>query len=504
MGADLPASVVVFLVALPLCLGVAVASEAPPFAGIIAGIVGGIIVGAISGSHVSVSGPAAGLTVIVAAAILGAPSYEAFLLSVFIAGLLQILFGVLRGGVLGQYIPNSVIKGMLAAIGLLLILKQIPHLFGDDSVPEGDEEFIQSDGENTLTEIFVAIQNLTPIVLGIGLLSLIILILWDSKKLKAFKIFQFVPGSLVVVALGIIVQEWLMHNAQDIALADNHLVKLPVAQNFQDFSSFFKSPDFDFFSHKFIWIQAVTLAIVASLESLLSIEASDKLDPYKRFTPPNRELIAQGTGNVFSSLVGGLPVTAVIVRSSANISAGAKSKLSAILHGLLLLILVYFAPELLNKIPLASLAAVLIYVGFKLTKPSIFQDLYKKGWDQIVPFVVTIIAILFTDLLIGIAIGIVTGLLFSIRSNFKNAFVIVNEDDQYLIRFRKDITFLHKSDLKKQLDIVPDGGKLLLDISRSEFIDTDIIELIQDFAIQSKHKNIKIQLRASEKYSNII
>lgn len=503
LASDASASIAVFLVALPLCLGVAVASDAPPFAGIIAGVIGGIIVGYLSGSHVSVSGPAAGLTVIVATAIGVAPSYQSFLLAVFLAGIFQVIFGILKGGFLGQFIPSAVIKGMLAAIGLILILKQIPHLLGDDRVPEGDEEFIQTDGENTLTEIIVAFQNITPLALALGVVSILLLIFWESKKMKQIKFIKLLPGSLVVVALGIIIQQWAEITFPNLALSVNHLVKIPVAKDFQEFTSFFTSPNFNDINQKVVWISALTIAIVASLESLLSIEASDKIDPFKRFTPPNRELIAQGSGNIVTSLLGGLPVTAVIVRSSANISAGNKTKMSAILHGVLLLLFVYFAPNLLNKIPLASLAAVLIFVGYKLTKPSIFLELSKKGISQIVPFIVTIVAILFTDLLIGILIGIATGLFFTIRSNFRNAFIIVNEQEHYLIRFKKDITFIHRSELKKQFDIIPNDSKLLLDISRSEFIDNDILELIEDFSTQAKHRNIIINYKLGDKSINL-
>lgn len=499
LGADIPSSVVVFLVALPLCLGIAVASDATPLSGIIAGIVGGIVVGAISGSHTSVSGPAAGLTVIVAGAIGASVSYEAFLCAVVLSGVIQIALGLVKAGMIGEYIPASVIKGMLAAIGLILILKQIPHLLGRDIVPEGVEEFAQNDGENTFSEILVSIQNPTPTAIVMGFISILILVLWDLKKIKSLKFFQLFPGSLAVVIIGVLINEYLQLNAPELAIASTHLVNIPVSQNAGEFKSFFTSPDF---SQMFTLTQiktAVTLAIVASLETLLSIEASDKIDPMKRFTPPNRELIAQGVGNMTSGIIGGLPVTAVIVRSSANVSAGAKTKVSAILHGFLLLSCVYFFPNLLNQIPLASLAAILIMVGYKLTKPSIFKDLYSKGVNQIIPFVITILAILFTDLLFGILIGMVAGLFFILRSNTKKNVFHTQDNNSHLIRLRGSATFLTKPKLKLILQKIKNGSVVYIDLSRADFIDNDILELIEDFETQARFRNIDLNITHAER-----
>jgi MFS superfamily sulfate permease-like transporter len=497
-GSDISASIVVFLVALPLCLGVAVASDATPFAGIIAGIVGGIVVGMLSGSHVSVSGPAAGLTVIVAGAINGSPSYEVFLAAIVVAGMIQIALGFIKAGIIGEYIPASVIKGMLAAIGLILILKQIPHFFGDDAVPEGDENFIQSDGQNTFTELWTAITDPTPAAMVIGFISIAILLLWDTSFFKKNKVLSMIPGSLVVVAVGIGISSWINFNLPHHALAMNHLVNIPISKDIHEFASFFSFPDF---SHLLNFQQIkiiLTLAIVASLESLLSIEAADKIDPMKRFTPPNRELVAQGVGNIVSGGIGGLPVTAVIVRSSANVSAGAKTKLSAILHGVLLLVCVYFMPALLNRIPLSSLAAILILVGYKLTKPEIFKEFYKKGRNQIIPFVVTIMAILLTDLLIGIMIGIATGLIFVIKSNFKNSMTFIVDDKKYLIRFRGNASFLNKPKLKAALGQIEDGSLVFIDVSKADFVDSDIKELILDFEKQCSFRNIDINISFPE------
>jgi len=497
---DAPASLVVFLVALPLCLGIALASKAPPFAGIIAGVVGGIIVGMLSGSHVSVSGPAAGLTVIVAAAIVKSPSYEAFLVSVVLAGVLQIIFGKLKAGIVGEFIPSSVIKGMLAAIGLILILKQIPHLFGHDAVPEGDEEFIQADGQNTFTEMISMLGDLSPTAIIIGLVSMGILIMWETKLFKKTPVINIIPGSLVAVAVGITMHEIVKLWYPSYVLIPDHLVNIPISTGLSDFAGQFTFPDFTQILNVSVLGTAITLAIVASLESLLSIEASDKIDSLKRFSPPNKELVAQGAGNIVSGLIGGLPVTAVIVRSSANINAGSKTKMSAILHGVLLLVCVYFAPEFLNKIPLSTLAAVLIFVGYKLTKPTLFKELYAKGLNQFIPFIVTIVAILFTDLLVGILIGIGAGVFYILKSNFKNTVVLAKDGDRFLIKLRRDVTFLNKPIIKSLLERIPDNSKLIIDFSKTYFVDSDVRELLNDFKEQAQYRKIDVEFRESEKF----
>ncbi|MFM1998605.1 MAG: hypothetical protein RL204_552 [Bacteroidota bacterium] len=500
LKSDAPAALVVFLVALPLCLGIALASKAPPFAGIIAGVVGGIVIGMLSGSHVSVSGPAAGLTVIVAAAIVKSPSYEAFLVSVVLAGVLQIIFGKLKAGIVGEFIPSSVIKGMLAAIGLTLILKQIPHLVGHDAVPEGDEEFIQEDGHNTISELFTMIGDLSPTAIVIGLVSMGILIMWETKLFKKTPIINLIPGSLVAVGVGITMHEIVKIWYPGSVLIPDHLVNIPISSNLTEFAGQFTFPDFSYIFNFSILGTAATLAIVASLESLLSIEASDKIDPMKRFTPPNKELVAQGAGNIVSGFLGGLPVTAVIVRSSANVNAGGKSKMSAILHGVLLLICVYFAPEFLNKIPLATLAAVLIFVGYKLTKPTLFKELYAKGLNQFIPFVVTIVAILFTDLLIGILIGISAGVFYILKSNFKNTVVLAKDGDRFLIKLRRDVSFLNKPIIKGLLERIPDNSKLIIDLSKTNFVDSDVRELLRDYDEQAHFRGISVEFRESERF----
>ena len=496
-GNDLRASIVVLLVALPLCLGIALGSGAPLFSGIIAGIVGGIVIGMLSGSHLSVSGPAAGLTVIVAAGILKLQVYEAFLLAVVIAGVLQLVLGFIKAGVIGDYIPNSVIKGMLAAIGLILILKQFPHLVGYDADFVGDETFNQGDTKNTFSEMFQALGFITPAALIIGAVSLLILIFWETGFAKSNRIIKAVPGPLVVVLAGILISEYVKRYQPSFSLEAKQLVSLPAANNIGAFFSFFTFPDITFLTNPDVWVTAATLAIVASLETLLGIEAVDKLDPLKRVTPANRELKAQGIGNIVSGLIGGLPLTSVVVRSSANVSAGAKTKVSAIMHGVLLSLCVMFIPLFLNKIPLSALAAILIFTGYKLAKLSLFKEFFRKGWDQFVPFAVTIMAILLTDLLIGIVVGILVGLFFMVRSNFRSSVFVVNDNNNFLIRFRKDVSFLNKPIIKSKLEDVPENAFVLIDATRADFIDKDVIEEVNNFLCHAYLKNIRVEIKKS-------
>jgi MFS superfamily sulfate permease-like transporter len=492
---DIPSATVVFLVALPLCLGIALGSNAPLFSGLIAGIVGGIVVGLLSGSHLSVTGPAAGLTAIVAAAILKLEVYEAFLLAVVLGGVLQVVLGFIKAGVLGDYIPSSVIKGMLAAIGLILILKQLPHLVGYNADYVGDESFQQKDGENTFSELKNVFTQIIPLAAIIGVISILLQIVWDKYVVKLSKKMALVPAPLIVVVIATAISEAVRASNPEAAIGDSHLVTIPIAESINQFASFFTSPDFSFISNKDVWITAVTLAIVASLETLLNIEASDELDPYKRVTPTNRELKAQGVGNIVSGLIGGLPLTSVIVRTSANVNAGAKTKMSTILHGCMLLLSVAFIPKILNLIPLSALAGILIYTGFKLAKPAIFKSFYQKGWSQFLPFVITIVAILFTDLLIGIMIGLMVGLFFIIRTNFKSSVFVVNDNNNYLFRLRKDVSFLNKPIIRRRLEEVPADSYVLIDATRADFIDRDIVEVIEDFQKHAHLKNIRVEIK---------
>jgi MFS superfamily sulfate permease-like transporter len=499
---DLSASIVVFLVALPLCLGVALASGAPLFSGIIAGIIGGVVTGLLSGSQLSVSGPAAGLTVIVASAISTLPNYQYFLVSVVLSGFLQIIFGLLKAGIIGNFFPNSVIKGMLSAIGIILILKQLPHALGYDNDVEGDEEFIQSDGHNTFSEFFDLFENLTLGCIIISLCTAIVLILWDTKWIKS-SFLKITPGALIAVLSGTLLSYFYNHFDTTLKLESKHLVNLPISNSFSSFTSNFMLPDFtNGLQSSKVWITAITISIVASLESLLSIEATDKLDPQKRITPLNRELFAQGAGNILSGSIGGIPITAVIVRSSANILGGAQTKLSAILHGLLLLISVMFIPALLNSIPLATLAVILIFTGYKLAKPSIFKEIYKKGWDSFIPFIVTIVAILFSDLLKGIAIGMFVGIIFVFRSNIKLAILVTTDQNNYLLRFIKDVTFFNKSFIRNFLRNIPKGSTVIIDMRKPVFVDDDIKEVIEEFKITAETQNIKLEILEDVNHNN--
>ncbi|MEY3399102.1 MAG: hypothetical protein RL220_1696, partial [Bacteroidota bacterium] len=394
---DIPASFVVFFVALPLCLGIAVASGASPFSGLIAGIVGGIVAGSISNSPLGVSGPAAGLTVLVLTGIQTLGDFQAFLLAVVLAGVFQVILAIVRAGVIGYFFPSSVIKGMLAAIGIIIILKQIPHALGDDKDPEGDMNMQQPDGENTFTEIISAIQDPSAGVIIVSVISLIIIISWDKMLVKKVAALKMVPSALIAVIFGVLYEVFTPADSS-LAIAAEHLVQVPVAGSVSEWFGFFQFPSLTYLNDPRVYQLAFTLGLVASLETLLSVEAIDKLDPKKRVTHKNRELLAQGAGNIVSGLIGGIPVTQVIVRSSANVQSGGQTKLSTILHGTLLLLCVIAIPTFLNMIPIAVLACVLLLVGYKLTKPSLFIDMYRAGWSQFVPFVITVAGVVFTDL----------------------------------------------------------------------------------------------------------
>jgi MFS superfamily sulfate permease-like transporter len=495
LQADFPAAVVVFLVALPLCLGIALGSKAPLFSGIIAGVVGGIVIGLLSGSSLSVSGPAAGLIAIVASAILQLPNFETFLLAVVLAGFMQVILGFAKAGILGDFVPNAVIKGMLAAIGIILILKQIPHLIGYDADFEGDESFIQPDNQNTFSELLNSInfESWGPMI--IGLLSLLILVLFESTVIKSNKVLKQVPGALVAVIIAILLNLFFKTQHSTLVISPEHMVNLPIAKNTDEFLNFFSFPDFKQISNPLVWRTALTIAIVASLETLLSLEAIDKMDPFKRVSPTNRELKAQGVGNIIAGLLGGLPLTSVIVRSSANINAGAKSKMSAVLHGVLLMFAILLIPKTLNMIPLSALAAILIYTGYKLAKISLFKEFLGKGRSQFIPFMATIIAILLSDLLVGILLGIIVFLFFMVYSNFKSSISVVNDNNNYLFRLKKDVTYLNKPNLKTRLELLPEHAYVLIDTTQADFIDIDIIDVINEFKQHAGLKNIQVEVK---------
>jgi carbonic anhydrase len=500
---DLSAGLVVFLVALPLCLGIGLASTSLKdinglpniFAGLIAGVIGGIVVGFFSGSKLGVSGPAAGLITIVIASITTLGSYQAFLLAVLISGLLQLLAGFFKAGVIAGYIPSSVIKGMLAAIGITLILKEIPHLVGYDADFMGDEAFVQNDGHNTLSELFYALNGIQLGSLFIGLFSLVFLIIWDLPFVKRIKIINQIPGALVAVLLAVGLN--LMFNSffPDIQISKEHLVQIPVLSTISELPSLFTFPDFGFLSNPNVYIIAITLAIVGSLETLLSVEATDKLDPEKNITPKNKELRAQGIGNIVSSLIGGLPVTQVIVRSSANINSGGKSKLATIIHGFFLLSAILFIPAILNLIPLSVLGAVLILVGYKLTKISLFKQMIHLGQEQYVPFMATILGVLFTDLLKGIGIGMAFAIFYILKSNYKNHFSREVKQDQTIITLSEEVTFLNKSGIQEMLFKAKPNTKLVIDGSKCRSIDHDVLEMLEEFKnFGAKNKNIDFQM----------
>lgn len=495
---DLPASIVVFFVALPLCLGIALASGAPLFSGLIAGIVGGIIVGALSGSAIGVSGPAAGLAAIVLTAIGTLGGYENFLVAVVLGGLIQILFGVLRAGVIAYYFPSSVIKGMLTGIGIIIILKQIPHFFGYDADPEGDWAFFQVDGENTFSEIINTINYISPGATIIAIIGLAILILWDKVLSKKAKIFELIQGPLVAVVLGIIYFSTTSDHGTW-GISSQHLVKVPVPDSFESFIGFFSFPNFGAITNSEVWITAFTIALVASLETLLCVEATDKLDPLKRTTPTNRELLAQGVGNTISGMIGGLPITQVIVRSSANIQSGGRTKMSAIIHGFFLLASVILIPKLLNRIPLSVLAAILFVVGYKLAKPSLFKAMYKLGWKQFVPFIVTVVGIVFTDLLVGISLGLLVGIVVILLKSYQNSHFLHIEDKsngkhRIKMTLAEEVTFFNKGAILKELDSLPNDTYLELDLLKTRYLDNDVIEILDDFALKAKERNIDIKL----------
>lgn len=495
---DLPASIVVFFVALPLCLGIALASGAPLFSGLIAGIIGGIVVGSLSGSKIGVSGPAAGLAAIVLAAIGTLGGYQNFLVAVVLGGIIQLIFGVLKAGVIGYYFPSSVIKGMLTGIGLIIILKQIPHFFGYDAELEGVDSFFYSSSENTFSTILNITNNITLGSTLVGILSLGVLILWDKVLSKKGKIFQLIQGPLVAVVLGIIYFV-VTQSHETLSISESHLVRVPIPEDARSFLAQFSFPNFAAIANHEVWVVAFTIALVASLETLLCVEATDKLDPHKNVTPTNKELIAQGTGNIISGLIGGLPITQVIVRSSANIQSGGRSKASAIIHGFFLLISVILIPRLLNMIPLSVLAAILLVVGYKLAKPALFKTMYHLGWKQWIPFSVTVLGIVFIDLLYGIGLGLGVGIVVILLKSYQNSHFLHIEDKsngkhKIKMSLAEEVTFFNKGAILKELDSLPRDTYLELNLLKTRYLDNDIIEILEDFLYKSKERQIDIKL----------
>ncbi len=496
--ADLLPGMVVFLVALPLCLGIAVASGAPPFAGIISGMIGGVIVGALSNSNVSVSGPAAGLIAIVLAAItqLG---YETFLVAVVIAGAIQLTLGFAKAGGISSYFPTSVIEGMLVAIGIIIIKKELPHAIGYDLEHEGDFYSYQllKEDEGFFGELIHSFNFAHTGAIIVAVISLAILIAFN--KVPALKKIKALPGALVAVAAGILMNALFEAFQPSLLIANEHLVKLPQAASVGDFINQFSTPNFTGFTNPQVWITGLTIAIVASIETLLCLEAGDKMDPYKRYSDANTELKAQGVGNVLSGLIGGLPMTSVIVRTTANINAGAKTKFSAIVHGLLLLLTVILIPGILNLIPMASLAAILLMIGWKLASPKVFKHMWHSGLQQFIPFIITVVAVVFTDLLKGVGVGLIVSIFYILKGNMKLAYRFskekYHEGETIHIDLAQEVSFLNKAAIKQTLSDLPSNSKVILDAGNTVYIDFDVLQLIRDFSqYGAVERNINLEL----------
>lgn len=494
---DLKAGVVVFLVALPLCLGISLACGIPLLSGILSGIIGGLVVTTISSSVYSVSGPAAGLTAIVISSITQLGSIETFMFCVFLAGIFQVAMGVLKLGNISTYIPNAVIKGMLAGIGIILIIKQVPHMVGYDADPEGDLFFTQSDGQNSLTELTNMLNYISPGAICVAAVSLLILVISEQNFYKNDKWFSLVPAPLLVVVMGILLNI-SFRSSSIFAISQEHLVNLPSIGSFDELVSTMLKPNFSEWKNSQVWMIAGTIAMVASLETLLSLEAIEKLDPERQQTDANRELLAQGAGNLLCGLAGGLPVTSVIVRSSANIHAGAKTKLAIIVHSILLLLSILFIPGLLGLIPNASLAVILTYTGYKLAKYQLFKEQYRAGWDQFIPFLVTIIVMLRTDMLKGVGAGLLVAIIYIIRFNLKNTFETVEDEIEgrktYLIKLPQHATFFSKGFITQYLSKIEDDSTIIIDGSINKSTDKDVKEVLLDFNQNALQRNIHIHL----------
>ena len=502
LKSDFASGLVVFLVALPLCLGIALASGAPPLSGIIAGIIGGLVVGFLSKSQLSVSGPAAGLTAIVLTAITEFGAFEIFLMATVLAGVFQLILGFIKAGSVSNYFPTNVIEGMLAGIGVIIILKQIPHAVGYDIDFAGDQSFNQGDGGNTFSTIFGALEYVQLGAILITLTSLTILILWD--KISFLKKLKLVPAALIAVLAGIFLNEFFILIGSSLAITSEHLVSLPVPTSAEDFQNILITPDFASIANPQVWIVAATIAIVASVETLLCVEAADRMDVHRRYTDTNVELKAQGIGNVISGFLGGLPMTSVVVRTSANINAGAKSKMSAIIHGFLLLLSVVTIPFILNRIPLATLAAILLVVGYKLAKPATIKHFWQKGKYQFVPFIATLLAVVFTDLLKGVALGIVISVIFVLKGNLKRAYNFRKEEygdgDVIHIDLAQEVSFLNKAAIKSTLNKLPENSKVIIDANDTVYIAHDILDLIYEFKTKrAPEENIKVKLKGFKK-----
>jgi MFS superfamily sulfate permease-like transporter len=507
LKSDFASGLVVFLVALPLCLGIALASGAPLFSGIISGIVGGIVVGYLSQSHLSVSGPAAGLAAIVLTAITDLGAFDIFLLAVLLAGIIQLLLGFIKAGSISNYFPTNVIEGMLAGIGVIIFFKQIPHAFGYDPDYEGDMGFFQPDGQNTFSELFSILNHVQLGSIFITIISLFILIAWN--KIEFLKRLKLIPAALIAVIVSVLLNEFFIQSGSSFAITKEHLVSLPVPTSLDEFKSILITPDFSAITNVKVWVLAVTIAVVASIETLLCIEAADRMDIQKRYTNTNVELKAQGIGNIISALLGGLPMTSVVVRTTANNAAGAKSKMSSIIHGIMLLISVLVIPLLLNKIPLATLAAVLLLVGYKLANPKIIKHFWEKGKYQFIPFMATFVAVVFTDLLKGVALGMIISIIFVLKGNMQRAYLFRKEEykdgDVIHIDLAQEVSFLNKAAIKTTLNTIPENSKVIINASDTVYIAHDVLDLIKEFKkIRAKEENIKVKLVGFKKAYDLV
>jgi len=493
---DIKAGVTVFLVAIPLCLGIALASGVPVISGMIAGVIGGIVVGALSGSPMSVSGPAAGLVAVVLAAITVLGSFQMFLLAVVFSGIIQIFFGYFKAGIIAHYIPYSVIKGMLAAIGIILICKQIPHAVGYDNNFEGSLSFIQEGGSNTLSELLHIINHISLGAIIIALISFFCLYLFSLKSFKKHSLFKYMPGALIAIIVAALLNKIFQLYIPGIALYGQHLVHVPNV-DFNNLNSVLFFPDFNGLTNILVYKYAFIIAIIGSIETLLCIEAADKIDPEKRVTPTGKELKAQGIGNIVSGLIGGLPITSVIVRTSVNVENNAKSKVSTIIHGLLLTLSLFVGANLINQIPLASLAAILIVVGYKLVNEKLIRDMFHRGLSQFIPFIVTIAAVFFTDIFTGVLCGLIVSVIFILKSYYKLQNFELEQDvagKKYSFIFSSYTTFLSKASIQKELNLIPNDHTVILSFEKARIIDSEIKEIIEDFLIHAKSNNIKVEI----------
>jgi MFS superfamily sulfate permease-like transporter len=501
---DIPAGIAVFLVAVPLSLGIALASGAPLFSGLIAGIIGGLVVAPLSGSSLGISGAAAGLAVIVLTAIqeLG---FNVFLLAVMLAGCFQIIMGLMKAGVIAYYFPSSVINGMLSGIGIILFLKQIPHAIGYDRDYEGDFTFFQVDNYSSFTELLHMLAFVSPGAIVITVICLAILLLWERPAFKKYYFFQWIPSVLAAVGAGVLSNHLLQNFYPTWVLGSSHLVVIPIMQTPEDLINQLHFPDFSALTHPKVYLVALTLAVVASVETLIAVDAVDKLDIYRRPTPTNRELIVQGLGNISSGLIGGLPLTQVIVRSSFNIQSGAKTKVASVLQGLLMLLTVIFIPELLHTIPLASLAAILLVVAYRLVRPEVLETMYKAGLYHFVPYCVTIIGLIFTDMLTGIAIGLITALFSILLENYKSSFYFqeMRIGNKTILRLAEHVSFLNKANIKQTLEQLPARSDVVIDATRSKYIDYDVFEMIKNFTHEAELKQIKLTVENLRGYGTL-